>query len=195
MDRYWFLSWTCYGRWLPGDRRGFVGNALDPDGTRVSHNTPGTPYAADRPRLAGWAHDHLRGEPVSLGPADAAAVLGQLHETARVRGWTMEAAAVMENHVHVVVGVGGDPDPDRLLTTFKSWATRAVTAARGAPPGSRVWTRDGSKRKVRDAEALQAAVVYVARKQPDPLVTWAAPEWETLLAEWDAARRADAPDA
>ena len=25
MDRYWLLSNTCYGTWLPGKERGFVG--------------------------------------------------------------------------------------------------------------------------------------------------------------------------
>ncbi len=30
MDRYWFLTWTTYGPWLPGDRRGFVGPVHPP---------------------------------------------------------------------------------------------------------------------------------------------------------------------
>ena len=25
MERYWLLTNTCYGNWLPGDARGFVG--------------------------------------------------------------------------------------------------------------------------------------------------------------------------
>ncbi len=49
MDRYWLLTWTCYGHWLPGDSRGFVGNVLNDLGERVVHNLPGTPYAADVP--------------------------------------------------------------------------------------------------------------------------------------------------
>ena len=24
IDRIWFLTWTTYGTWLPGDERGFV---------------------------------------------------------------------------------------------------------------------------------------------------------------------------
>ena len=26
IDRNWFLTWTTYGTWLPGDPRGFVGS-------------------------------------------------------------------------------------------------------------------------------------------------------------------------
>lgn len=51
MDRYWLLTWTCYGQWLPGDARGFVGNVREEDGTQISHNVPGTPYDADEPLL------------------------------------------------------------------------------------------------------------------------------------------------
>ena len=43
MDRHWLITWTCYGTWLPGDARGFVGNVREEDGTQVSHNLPGTP--------------------------------------------------------------------------------------------------------------------------------------------------------
>ena len=51
MERYWLLTWTCYGHWLPGDARGFVGNIRDDDGSQITHNIPGTPYDADIPRL------------------------------------------------------------------------------------------------------------------------------------------------
>jgi hypothetical protein len=50
MDRYWFLTWTTYGTWLPGDARGFVGRVWNEDlGPRVKHNEPGTPYDANLP--------------------------------------------------------------------------------------------------------------------------------------------------
>ena len=26
------ITWTCYGNWLPGDRRGYVSNTLRPEG-------------------------------------------------------------------------------------------------------------------------------------------------------------------
>ena len=51
MDRYWLLTWTTYGTWLPGDRRGFVGLQRDLQGVPSIHNSPGTPYDADVPRL------------------------------------------------------------------------------------------------------------------------------------------------
>ena len=43
VDRYWFLTWTAYGTWLPGDDRGFVGEAPDESGRVFNHNVIGTP--------------------------------------------------------------------------------------------------------------------------------------------------------
>ncbi|MBY0513545.1 MAG: hypothetical protein K2P78_06495 [Gemmataceae bacterium] len=192
-DRHWLLTWTCYGRWLPGDRRGFVGNVRDADGTQLAHNAPGTPYDEDLPRLEGWVRRHLRGEPVALSRPDADVLIEQYQQTARVRAWRLEAASVMFNHTHVVVGVAGDPDPDRILETFKSWATRALKRTRPVPPNGTFWTAKGSTRKLPDAAAVRGAVVYVVKKQPDPLAVWAAAVWDDALAEYEATLRAAQP--
>jgi hypothetical protein len=70
MDRYWLLSNTCYGTWLPGDARGFVGHvwehrSLEPeDNTRIVHNQPGTPYDQEMPRLHLAALNNLKGAPI-----------------------------------------------------------------------------------------------------------------------------------
>jgi len=194
VDRYWLITWTCYGRRLPGDRRGFVGNVREPDGTHVCHNTPGTPPDADLPGLEAWVREHMRGEPVSLGRAEADAVLAQYQETARVRGWRLEAASVMNDHTHLVVGACGDPDPDHLRRTFQSWATRAVKTLRPLPPNGTFWTAKGSERKLEDESALAAAVVYVTRKQPDPLATWWAAGWQDALDGHDRSEASRAPE-
>src|SRR3954447_483034 len=53
MDRFWLLTSTFYGNWLPGDPRGFVSRVRDvrPDevapAARREHDAPGTPYDAD----------------------------------------------------------------------------------------------------------------------------------------------------
>ncbi|MCI0639129.1 MAG: hypothetical protein L0Y72_28410 [Gemmataceae bacterium] len=111
MDRFWLITWTCYGTWLPGDRRGFVSFVEDSDGNRVIHNLPGTPFDADMPLLESYARSQMKGPPVKLDKRDADALIRQYQETARIRGWELQAASVMYNHTHVVVGLPGDPDP------------------------------------------------------------------------------------
>ena len=102
-------------------------------------------------------------------------VVEQFRETAAYRGWSLYAAAVMSNHVHLVVGVPEDPDPAKLLHDFKSYATRALKTHGHVPAGARWWTESGSRRKLPDERAVQAAVEYVLRQQR-PLVVWSSGE-------------------
>jgi len=192
MDRFWLITWTCYGHWLPGDKRGFVGNIRDEDDNQVIHNLPGTPYDEDRPRLEAWVRSQMKGDPVTLGRAEAELMIVQYQETARVRHWQLQAASVMFNHTHVVVGVPGDPDPQSIMETLKSWATRAVKQFRPLPPNGTFWTAKGSKRKLPDEEAVRDVVIYVVQKQPKPLAIWFAPRWQGLLHEYDRVQRAKA---
>ncbi len=186
MDRYWLLTWTTYGSWLPGDPRGFVGNVRDIDGDQVRHNIPGTPYDADIPALTNYVRENMTGPPVALSKLDADALIKQYLETARIRQWSLCAASVMFNHTHEVIGVPGDPDPQLLLETCKRWATRALLKIRALPPNGEFWTVNGSKRKLPNQQAVHGGVIYVVRKQPNPLAVYFAPEWQAVIDEYDA---------
>ena len=78
----------------------------------------------------------------------------------------------MVNHFHIVVGVRGDPEPGKILGDFKSWGTRKLTKSFGAPASETWWTERGSKRKLKDEQALGGAIHYVLYDQPNPLLTW-----------------------
>src|SRR5437899_1237064 len=143
MDRFWLLTWTTYGSWLPGDRRGFVSEVRDESGGKLLHNTPGTPCDVDLPSLQAYAASIMTEEAVLLEMAHAEAVAEQLRETAAHRGWRLLALAVMANHIHVVVGAPGDPDPEKLLGDFKAWATRRLNT--GWDRREHWWTQSGSK--------------------------------------------------
>jgi REP element-mobilizing transposase RayT len=166
-DRYWLLTWTTYGTWLPGDRRGFVSNVADNEGRGVRFNQPGTPCVKDVRPLRTFAAQDV--EVVWLTGEQAQTVTGQFRETAAHRGWGLLAAAVMRNHVHLVVGVPGDPEPENLMRDFKSYGSRALSLAFGRR--DRWWTQSGSKRKLPDEPAVVAAVRYV-KNQEHPLVVW-----------------------
>jgi hypothetical protein len=193
MDRHWLITWTCYGTWLSGDVRGFVANVADEDGKSVCHNVPGAECAADMPGLEGWVRQRMKASPVALDASDATAMVAQYQETAQVRGWTLQAASVMVNHTHVVVSVCGDPDPDSILETLKSWATRKLKKLRPLPANGSFWTAKGSTRKLPNNEALQHGVIYTVKKQPRPLAVWYAPAWQEVLAQYDRSLASRAP--
>jgi REP element-mobilizing transposase RayT len=196
MDRFWLLTWTTYGNWLPGDQRGFVSEVREEDGEKVIHNAPQTPCDADLPGLQAYAASIMTEEVVFLDMAQAKALAEQLRETADHRGWRLLALAVMANHVHVVFGVPGDPDPEKLLGDFKAWGTRRLNRVSGRR--EHWWTQGGSKRRKKTAAALRAAIVYV-RDQAHALVVWLDPEavvWIDPASGAASARRSDddAPD-
>ena len=175
MDRVWLLTWTTYGQWLPGDARGFVGDTRTPTWDKITHNAPGTPYDSDRPALAAYCRSIMKGPPLLLTADHAPPLLNQFRETANYRGWQLLAAAVMTNHVHLVVGVPGDPEPETLLQAFKAYASRRLNGLSGKPPGGTWWTESGSKRKLPDDRAEAAGIGYV-KQQPFALLVWTAGE-------------------
>jgi REP element-mobilizing transposase RayT len=181
MERHWLLTTTFYANWLPGDVRGFVSRVRDDrpeDRTtpvRREHDVPGTLYDADMPGLHHSAQQCLRGTPIRIDEEKAQVLLHQFQETAAHRGWMLRAVAIMNNHVHLVVSVQSDPDPTKMLGDFKAYGSRALNARWGKPPGDRWWTYAGSKRKLPDERAVQAAISYV-RSQSQPLIVWLAPE-------------------
>lgn len=169
-DRCWLLTWTTYGTWLPGERKGFVSSVVV-DGKVELHNQTGMPIDADMPALREHALRLLKGKPIYLGTEQASLCLEQFRETAKIRQWQLLGIAIMANHVHLVVGVQDDPDPNKLLHNFKSYASRKLNTHCPRPPSETWWTKDGSKRKLPDLKAIQNAIGYL-RRQHAPLAMW-----------------------
>jgi REP element-mobilizing transposase RayT len=164
-DRAWLLTWTCYGNRLPGDARGFVGYYPDEHGDRRINNQPGTEPDRDVPWLREYSESLLKSPPVCLTREQASELLEQFHETAQYRGWVLASVAVMGDHVHLVVLVPGDPEPESMLHAFKSYGSRRLNRTYGKREW---WTASGSTRKLPDENAIRAAVRYV-RDQSHPL--------------------------
>ena len=145
----YFLTWTTYGTWLPGDARGWVDR-------RRRH---GEVVEAPDPEREATAREAMRGEPVKLDPELRALVREALLDSAGRRDWSVHALQVRSNHVHVVLSAGDTP-PGRVLGILKAYASRALNRARpGAWP--RWWTRQGSKRSLFTDEVVARAVRYV----------------------------------
>jgi REP element-mobilizing transposase RayT len=164
MDRYWFLTWRTYGTWLPGDERGFVDPILNEHGERVIHNLPGTPLDKDNPQLHHYAREVMRGSAVYLIGEQPVELFDQFQETARHRGWELLTVAILTNHVHLIVGVGGDPDPSTLLRDFKSYGSRRLNRRWTVPVSKTWWAESGSRRTLKTEESRNQAVQYILQQ-------------------------------
>ena len=169
VDRHWFLTWTTYGTWLPGDERGFVGRVVDDSGQMRDHNQVGTQPAVPNRNLLRVAKQKLKSPPIILNLPQAEALFEQIQETAKFRGWLLIAVGVMKTHLHVVVGVVGDPDPERVLRDFKAYGSGCLNRRWKKPASDTWWTTSGSKRKLEDDRDVETVVHYI-RNQPNPLL-------------------------
>jgi len=152
-----FLTWTTYGSWLPGDDRGWADSrghlrAAEPNRTLVAS------------RL-------LAESPLALVGHQQSVVADVIAAHCKIRGWTLHAMSCRPQHVHVVVTAAG-VSPEDVLTQFKAWATRRLKAASvdGQPQNSRRrwWSECGSRRWIYDVAALDAVVTYVTECQDKP---------------------------
>jgi REP element-mobilizing transposase RayT len=134
------------------------------------------------PGLKRSAESLANGQPVYLTEDQANSVVIQLKETADYRGWNLFAVAVMRNHVHLVVGVPGDPDPANLLRDFKSYSSRRLNKEFGEPNAPRSWTESGSRRILKGHDAVRSAIAYVVN-QEHPLAIWSSEDSKSSVSE------------
>jgi REP element-mobilizing transposase RayT len=96
-----------------------------------------------------------------LTPAQALHAAEGLVAAARERGWHILRAAVMANHIHVVICHCPDDGPAvRRVLKGVSQSKLSKTAGRS----QRWWTAGGSDRYKHGHTAIDAAVDYVARQ-------------------------------
>jgi hypothetical protein len=151
----YFLTWTCYGSWLPGDGRGWV-------------EKPGE-FRPPDPDLEAAARRTMTEPPVRLDMEQRGLVERTIADHCRIRGWHLHAVNCRTQHVHVVVTAAGQP-PDVVMDQFKAWCTRRLKEhARGVGPVRlKWWTQGGSKRCLNDDESLAEATRYVLDCQDGP---------------------------
>ena len=149
-----FLTWTTYGSWLPGDDRGWA----DGRGHRRGAEPARTLQAS---RL-------LAESPLTLGAHQQSVVADVIAAHCNIRGWTLHAISCRPQHVHVVVTAVG-VSPEDILSQFKTWASRRLKAASAGDQSrssrKRWWTEGGSKKWIYDGAGLEAVVTYVKECQ------------------------------
>ena len=144
----YFLTWTTYGTWLPGDARGWV---HDKDG--AWH----VDVRGDEPVRVATAQAMMREKPVILTLADRDRVERVIVDSCAVKNWPVHQVSVRTNHVHLVV-TAPCQTPEKVMSYLKAWASRGLNKRHGRRAW---WTRHGSTRYLNDERSLDAALRYV----------------------------------
>ncbi len=91
------------------------------------------------------------------------AVLDSILERCSNNGWTLLAAHVRTNHVHLVMEA--EAGPERIMNDLKSYASRCLNQQGLDEPGRKRWARHGSTRWLWKQENVAAAIRYVVDEQ------------------------------
>jgi REP element-mobilizing transposase RayT len=145
----YFLTWTTYGTWLPGDDRGWTER-------RRGLQLP----------------DFYRMVRAALRMTDDALVLCKIQRNAveatvvqhcQIRGWTLHAVSCRTNHVHVVFS--GAVEGATAREQIKAYATRKLKQLSHQPSREKWWTERGHCDLIYDMEGLSSAVSYTLDAQ------------------------------
>src|SRR5262249_30042120 len=129
-----FLTWTTYGTWLPGDDRGWVERGK-------GHQLPDS-------MLKHEAEARMIEDACVLDDEQRRIVEMTIVKHCAIRSWELHAVNCRTNHVHVVVSANQAPKDVR--EQLMAWCTRKLKEferARSADPAAAVrenwWTERG----------------------------------------------------
>jgi REP element-mobilizing transposase RayT len=111
----YLITFACYGCHLHGDESGSVDR---------EHNFPGSRLVASDLMRFSAERGHRDQPPYSMDRERREAVLASVMERCSPRNYSLLAAHVRTNHVHIVVE--SEARPERLMNDLKSYASRCL---------------------------------------------------------------------
>jgi REP element-mobilizing transposase RayT len=156
----YFITFRCYGTWLPGDDRGWVDRRANTYDSAVRDGHAG---------LLSTAQSALAHESVILDRQRRTIVDRTVREVCAYRAWTLHALNVRTNHVHLVVTAPRSA-PEQVMSILKAWSTRRLREAGLVSPSGKLWARHGSTRYLWTENDIDMACSYVIESQGADLV-------------------------
>jgi REP element-mobilizing transposase RayT len=145
----YFLTWTTYGTWLPGDERGW--NRKGVAGVQKSDAL-----------FLESAESRMKETAFQLSEQHRKIVENTIRKHCEIRKWHLHAVNARSNHVHVVVTAPGYK-PKTVRDQFKAWCTRNLKEV--VNERTQFWTEGGSCRSINTEADLEVAIAYVLEAQ------------------------------
>lgn len=157
----YLITFTCYGTRL---------HDAEPSSVDRDHNVPGSQYLETNARRVSFERKLVDQPAYQLDDRRRAIVLKAIHATCSGRGWTLLAAHIRSNHVHVVVQTGAPPE--KVMGDLKASASRMLNQAGLDEPGRKRWARHGSTRYLWKAQQVWDAIRYVVERQGEDMAVY-----------------------
>ena len=130
----------------------------------------GAPFPQPNPRLLAAELRLMTQPPYTLDEPCRQAVLEAIKDRCKQSDWSLIAAHVRENHVHVVTHA--QEKPEFVMTQLKCAASRRLNELRFDDRTRKRWARHGSTRTLFDHQSVQNAIRYVREGQGEPMSTF-----------------------
>jgi hypothetical protein len=138
----YMITWTTYGTWLQGDKRGYV---------KKGEILPASPELSDSNK------QHLSKTPVKLSKAHRKIVTKAIYEKTAQFKQKIYAMVVSYNYVHIVA----DNTPEPIGTIVKHYKMAGQVTLRKSGITGRLWTKGFDKRYCFDKQTLKSRIEYV----------------------------------
>jgi len=84
----------------------------------------------------------------------------------------LDRCSVRTNHVHAIIDA--EPEPEKIMNSLKSYASRSLNLLGLDEPDRKRWARHGSTRWLFKDEDVRAAFEYVIEGQGEPMAVFSA---------------------
>jgi len=138
----YMVTWTTYGTWLQGDKRGFVKKGI---------------IYPENKSLSDSNRQRLSRTPIKLSKNHRQKVANAIFKKAEQLNQKIYALSVFANHVHIVAKY----IPVPIGTIVNHYKNAAQVALRNQGLPGRIWTKGFDKRYCFDQKSLQNRIDYV----------------------------------
>jgi REP element-mobilizing transposase RayT len=157
----YFITFTCYGTWLHGEK---------PTSVDRFTNTPGCDFLSFDKHKLNFVKKRMAETPYFLDETRRQIVLQAILEVCKYREWVLLAAHVRSNHVHLVIHA--ITTPEHILSSVKSYASRHLNQTKFDRCRVNRWTHHGSTRYLWTEAEIEATVHYVVNEQGLPMAVF-----------------------
>jgi hypothetical protein len=147
----YLITWTTYGSWLQGDKRGYVKKG-------ITYPSKGS--------LADSNSQRLSKEAVELTKKHRQIAANAISEKAGQLNQKIYALAVTSKHIHIVADYIHKPI-GQVVSHYKN---AAQVALRKAGLCGRIWTKGFDKRYCFDEQSLRNRICYVESHNKKPVL-------------------------
>lgn len=112
----------------------------------------------------------MKQPPFKLDRNSGTLVLEALRAVCAHRSWDLLAAHVRTTHVHAIAEA--NVPPEKVMSDFKVYASRALNRLDGKERDRRRWARHGSTRWLWKDRDVREAVRYVIEDQGEPMAVF-----------------------